>query len=378
MLVLWIYALTVVYAQPCWEPNGKKQVVAEMYPILGYASQLTVHGRIVREKKNFSLLDVTPKHDISVDERKKGMVSFHIGSAQVGSSVIDQEGWVGAHIQDSILPGEYEVEVQWEGCVIGSASMRVLPQEYQGIVVRSDVDMTYLYTDFHSKSSMLALLDQSAAQRQSIAGMPEVYQLLRDKNGHNRPLTFISGSPVFFKRVLQNKMSLEAIQHDEIVLKPFTSILSQKGLGGIPLLKEQIGYKLDALLRLRQQIPPQSQEVLIGDDTEADPLIYALYAQLLRKEYTEEELMLFLKKHDVSEHWKEKIQEQLPLFWASLGEGALVVEIFIHQTKEESTEFEPWKTKERIFFYRTGEELKARLLQSPWMQIEAKQKQEEE
>lgn len=368
----------VAHAQPCWEVRGKKQILAEMYPVLGYPGKLTIHGRIVREKQNFSLMDVIPKHDISVDERKKGTVSFFIGDEKIGSSSIDKEGWVRANIEKSFLPSEYEVQVELEGCIIGTTSMRVLSPEYQGIVVRSDVDMTYLYTDFHSTSSILALLEQSASQRKSIDGMAEFYQLLRDRSGHNRPLTFISGSPVFFKRVLENKMRLDDVLHDEIVLKPFKALISKIGLGAIPLLKEQIGYKLDTLLRLRQQIPPNSQEVLIGDDTEADPLIYALYAQLLRKEYSEEGLMKFLQEHDVSLYWQERIQEQLPLFWSSLGEKSAVLAIFIHQTKEDTEEFAYWKNKKSIFFYRTVEDLKARLLHSSWMHIETEPKSAEE
>ncbi len=107
------------------------------------------------------------------------------------------------------------------------------------------------------------------------------------------PLSFLSGSPNFFKMVLEEKAQLDGIAEDGIVLKPFKDIIASKvtevDLGGVvPALEEQVGYKLTALLRLRLDVPVDTREILLGDDSEADAVAYALYHQLTSRQLTAE------------------------------------------------------------------------------------------
>lgn len=352
---------------PCLEDGGAKQILAEMSPVLGYSGRLVVHGRIVREPVVFDRMNAIPYDDIRVDERKKGAVDIFLDEHRLGVLNIDKEGWV-RHIYTQPIPsGSYTLRVLFKNCMIGTTSVRVLDSSSAPVVVRSDVDMTYLFTDFHSISAMRKLLKLSAKERTTLQGMVNVYRMLRDKKGVNRPLSFISGSPVFFKRVLENKMELDGVVHDELVLKPFKRLLSSGTLNPIPLLKEQIGYKLKALMRLRQNIPPNSAEVLLGDDTESDPVVYALYTQLVRKELSEEELYIELKRHDVSRYWRRKIKKEFPLFLASLGENADVLVVYIHQTKESTESFDEWKEKAPLVFHREAEEIEKHLHTQVWM-----------
>ncbi|MFH1463183.1 MAG: hypothetical protein ABIO70_02245, partial [Pseudomonadota bacterium] len=46
-------------------------------------------------------------------------------------------------------------------------------------------------------------------------------------------------------------------------------------------LKRQLAFKLAALLGNRALLPPGARELLVGDDLEVDPLVYALYADIL-------------------------------------------------------------------------------------------------
>jgi hypothetical protein len=359
-------------AKPCLEKGGKKQILAEMSPVLGFSGHTILSGRVVREKLDFSRMDVVPKQDIRIDERKRGRVQLQAKmtdeqSFDLGTFNIDREGWISARVNTPLPIGEYEIQASFRDCLIGTTSMRILHEDYDSVVVRSDVDMTYLKTDFHTTSAMLELLEQPADKREALPGMPRIYQLLRDRSNVNRPLSFISGSPTFFARVLQNKMKLDGVLYDEIVLKPFKDLLVHGGLNPIGLLKEQVGYKLEALLRLRQNIPPQSKEVLMGDDTEADPIVYALYTKLVQRKMNEEELYKELKKLKVSRFWRKKIQKQLPFFYSSLGDRATVIQIYIHQTKEESQEFDEWKQGVPIRFHRNAEELEVDLRGRDWM-----------
>ena len=130
-------------------------------------------------------------------------------------------------------------------------------------MVRSDVDLTYLDTDFMSTTGKLNLLIQRAAERTRPAGHGR-WSTGRCGGGPARPttvpLTFLSGSPNFFKMVLEEKAHLDGIAQDGVVLKPFKDIIASKlsdvDLGGVvPALEEQVGYKLTALLRLRLEVP---------------------------------------------------------------------------------------------------------------------------
>ena len=245
--------------------------------------------------------------------------------------------------------------------------MRILHKGSEPIVIRSDVDMTYLYTDFHSFSAMRKLLYLSAQNRKTLEGMARVYELLRDKNGENRPLSFISGSPVFFKRVLENKMKLDGVTHDELVLKPFKKLFSSGTMNPISLIKEQVGYKLHALMCLRENIPSQTKEILLGDDTEADPIIYAIYTQLVRKNMSRNQLFDELDRLDVSKYWKSKIQQKWTSFQESLGDQADVMVVYIHQTNETTLKFDGLLHKAPFVFHKGATEIEANLQKQDWI-----------
>ena len=364
MLLGWMMS---ALGNPCLEDGGKKQILAEMSPVLGYSGRIVVDGRIVRESLDFDRMAAVPSDDLSVDERKKGQVRIFANTEELGVLDINREGWIHQVFENILDPGTYNLRVEFRNCTIGMVSMRILERDSAPIVVRSDVDMTYLFTDFHSFSAMRRLLKLPADKRETLEGMEDVYKLLRDKEGENRPLSFISGSPVFFKRVLENKMKLDGVKYDEIVLKPFKKLFSSGTLNPIPLIKEQVGYKLHALMRLRQNIPQQSKEVLLGDDTEADPIIYALYTQLIRRKISEDDFFTELDRLDVSRYWKRKIRKQWPLFQASFGEQADVLVAYIHQTKDSSSEFDEWIKKAPLVFHKGAKEIEVDLRKRDWM-----------
>ena len=118
---------------------------------------------------------------------------------------------------------------------------------------------------------------------------------------------------------------------------------------------------------LRQNIPYQSKEVLLGDDTEADPIIYAIYTQLVRKKLSEKDFFNELDRLDVSRYWKRKIQKEWPLFQASIGDKADILVVYIHQTKETTSEFDVWLEKSPFVFHKGALEIEADLQKQDWM-----------
>lgn len=168
--------------------------------------------------------------------------------------------------------------------------------------------------------------------------MELVYRALRAGSGSDdRPIVFLSGSPRFFKRTLESKLLADEVQHDGVLLKPFKEIAARKAWDFaprdiVPSLKEQIGYKLAWLLRVRLEVPPGTRELLMGDDSEADYVVYVLYHKLLDRQLTVEELDAELKELGVGQTWREQVRE--------LGRSALemvpapspVVGIYINVT----------------------------------------------
>jgi hypothetical protein len=214
------------------------------------------------------------------------------------------------------------------------------------VVVRSDVDLTYLNTDFMSATGKLKLLGARAVERDTLPAMEVVYRALRrgPASDSDLPLSFLSGSPNFFKMVLEEKMRLDAVPQDGVVLKPFKDIIAAKlsdvDLGGIvPALEEQVGYKLTALLRLRLEAPPETQEILLGDDSEADAVAYALYHQLTSRQLTTEALLARLDAIPVDATWRKVAAELAPQVVAALPTAPPVLAIYINRTGKPNARF---------------------------------------
>jgi hypothetical protein len=151
------------------------------------------------------------------------------------------------------------------------------------------------------------------------------------------PLTYLSGSPNFFKMVLEEKMRVDLILQDGVVLKPFKDIIAAKvtdvDLGAVvPALEEQVGYKLTALLKLRLDVPPDTQEILMGDDSEADAVAYALYQRFTSKQLTAAQLVAAADAIPVDATWRPAIVDLAGRVAPVLPQNAPVVAIYINRT----------------------------------------------
>ena len=78
--------------------------------------------------------------------------------------------------------------------------------------------------------------------------------------------------------VLSDKLQLDGVDFEGFVLKDNLGNLLR---GRFRALKEQVGYKLPALLRARGRADQESRETLFGDDAERDAFVYMLYGELL-------------------------------------------------------------------------------------------------
>lgn len=160
-------------------------------------------------------------------------------------------------------------------------------------IYRWDLDKTYLRTEFDTLRDLFRTAFQSAEEKESVPGAPSLLrELQRGSHGdagssHKHLIYFISGAPRQMRRVLEEKLRLDKVSWDELVLKPNLWNLFH---GRFRALREQVGYKLPVLLAGRIGVPGGAPEVLFGDDAESDAFVYSLYADLVSGRVGEEVL----------------------------------------------------------------------------------------
>jgi hypothetical protein len=147
-------------------------------------------------------------------------------------------------------------------------------------VYRWDLDKTYLQTDFDSLGGLLRTAMQGAADKANVPGSAELLRSLRADAAGRVLIYFVSGSPKQMRTVLAEKLRLDGIHYDGFILKDNLNNLLR---GRFRAVKEQVGYKLPALLDARASAPPAAEETLFGDDAERDAFVYSLYGDLLAR-----------------------------------------------------------------------------------------------
>ena len=143
------------------------------------------------------------------------------------------------------------------------------------IVYRWDVDKTYLNTDFDSLRGLFRAALEKAEDKVAFPGAKVLLRELceTDLGG----LYILSGSPEQMRRVIEQKLALDGIKWDGLVLKPSLNRLLR---GRFRFLRDQVSYKLSALLTSRLTFGEPFEEVMFGDDAEADAFVYSLYSDL--------------------------------------------------------------------------------------------------
>jgi hypothetical protein len=144
-----------------------------------------------------------------------------------------------------------------------------------GVVYRWDLDKTYLRTEFDTLRDLLSRAFERAKDKHTVPGAAALLREIRTTQPAG--LYILSGSPEQMRRVLEAKLRLDGVTWDGLTLKPSLKKLLR---GHFKFLRDQVGYKLGALLSSREVLPAQTDEILFGDDAETDAFVYSLYADL--------------------------------------------------------------------------------------------------
>jgi len=169
------------------------------------------------------------------------------------------------------------------------------PIDRRRLVYRWDLDKTYLRTDFDTVRALLRRAVERAADKRTVPGAAALLRELRAAGPAG--IFILSGSPEQMRRVLEAKLRLDGILWDSFTLKPSLRNL----LGGhFGFLRDQVGFKLSAMLASREPLAPELDEILFGDDAETDVFVYSLYADLCAGRVGAEALLAVLRQAAVT------------------------------------------------------------------------------
>jgi len=188
-------------------------------------------------------------------------------------------------------------------------------------IYRWDLDKTYLQTEFETFRQLVRTALQKASEKQAVPGAAALIRELRAQG--DSQLCIISGSPTQMRNVLEAKLKLDGVEWDELVLKDNVRNLLR---GRFRALRGQVGYKLPVLLESRIHAPVEAEEVLFGDDAEADAFIYSLYADLVAGRVDEVVLGQVLEAAQVYPDDRARIVTA----WRAIPRADPVRRIFIH------------------------------------------------
>ena len=185
-------------------------------------------------------------------------------------------------------PWRKRLAFEWGGggyrCALDRTDFRTLDPLYTGRIFTWDIDQTYLQTEIKSLRHLIQIPFELAVDKRAIPGTPSLLKGIRrgtEGRFQQVPLYFVSASPPQLRSVIERKMLLDGVNYDGITFKNQLAHLLRFRPDR---LREQVGYKLSALLLNRRAHPPKATEILFGDDSESDAFIYETYQQIISGE----------------------------------------------------------------------------------------------
>jgi hypothetical protein len=188
-----------------------------------------------------------------------------------------------------------------------------------------------LRTAFQKASDKIAYPGVSALLRALRAG-PEGTLVAGTPLSAPRPIYFISASPPQIGKVIREKFRLDGVEVDGVYFKDNLRNMRPSRVGR---LREQVGYKLLALLDLRMRIPAGATMTCFGDDAESDALIYSLFAELTDRWMKGRPLVEFLVKQGVFH------DEAVRIAWRArkIPASRRVSRVFIHMHADQDPRY---------------------------------------
>ena len=197
-------------------------------------------------------------------------VTVHVGRLSF-PLVTDAEGYFRLEERhEGLAPGWLHVTAETAGGDRGEGALLMVPGDnVLGLV--SDVDDTVMVSEVTESSKLLKnSLLKNPLQRTPVSGAADFYRRLvaRNPRPEAAAVFYLSASPRQLQSNIQEFLDANGFPPGVLITKKVTG-----DAAGDPLLDQQ-AYKRSRLLELFQRLP-QLRFVLVGDDGEKDPEIYA-------------------------------------------------------------------------------------------------------
>jgi hypothetical protein len=184
-------------------------------------------------------------------------------------------------------------------------------------VTRWDLDKTYLRSDFATARDLVQSVLERPDQKRTVPGAALVLRELQRQGAY---VHVLSGSPRQLKGRLEQRLALDGVAVQRFTLKPNLGNLLRLR---IRALKAQLGYKLSALLQAAHEELDAWQgsvpEVLLGDDSEQDALVYSMFADICQGTISGPELGHLLELAQLYDDERETILRLAPRVAAARG-----------------------------------------------------------
>lgn len=173
-----------------------------------------------------------------------------------------------------------------------------------------DLDKTYLDTHWQSVRDLFRASFADNYHRNNVPGTATLVNSLKQswqqKNGEAVPLPifFITASPPQMEKKIREKLVSDEILPLGIFFK---DNLRNLWPGRFWKLKQHVGYKVTALMYLRTLLKSNITQVLWGDDSETDAVIYSLYSDLCSRRLQGEDCEKVLKAFQVTNEQIQRI-----------------------------------------------------------------------
>lgn len=215
-------------------------------------------------------------------------------------------------------------------------AQKIQEQRYHEVFIW-DLDKTYLDTKIDSLKALLRTAFEKPFQKRNVPGTAALVRQLKGASlkrpGFDRfPIYFITASPPQLEEKILQKLRLDGIEPIGLFCKDNLRNLRPRRLWR---LTHQIGYKLQALLQLRLHCAEDVRQVMWGDDSESDVLIYCLYSDICSRRLDEGEIRSILKALRVVGEQTETILE----LQAQIPKQDPVEKIYINLAEDTDAEY---------------------------------------
>ena len=162
-------------------------------------------------------------------------------------------------------------------------------------IVISDFDKTLVDTRYSTPREVYSSLTKPLGD---FPTLKESLSLLRECIDKGLHPFILSSAPHFYENAIQDWLYRNRIYTADLFLKDYRQLFSLgESLLSPKDIKIQGAYKINQLLHILLTTGVPDELVLIGDDHESDPVVYAALVLLLRREGRAWDLWQMLKKH---------------------------------------------------------------------------------